>query len=136
MTNIISIMEVSALRCGSAYVAATPDDHITIEYHVDYKVGQRFVYRHNGVPVERRRVLDLCPHHVQHACEPMAEMYEDAARMLGWKRSVEHDGLISEWHKEGTGRDGYEVKDTAWDACFADGIENLDQAAAFIQGHG
>lgn len=50
------------------------------------------------------------------------------AKALGWEYSPAHGGWISENHRrQGIGGDTYIVEVYPADACFADGIETLEQ---------
>lgn len=56
------------------------------------------------------------------------DVWLQVATKLGWRWSAAHDGFISENHREGPDWADYAVKVSAEDACFADGIETLEDA--------
>lgn len=59
--DVIEVMENMARRYGIFSHKFTAYDTITVTFHDDWVEGTQFVYKHNGVEIDRDRVSDLIP---------------------------------------------------------------------------
>lgn len=58
----LEVMESMAERFGSFSCMFTKYDSLAVEFHRDWVEGTQFVYKHNGVEIDRERALDFCPY--------------------------------------------------------------------------
>lgn len=60
-------------------------------------------------------------------------VWKPCAAKLGWYWSSAHGGYINEGQRDqGLGWDSYRVQEDVEDACFASGVETLEQALAML----
>jgi hypothetical protein len=67
----------------------------------------------------------------------MHPTYSEAAKLLGWRFSTVHDGLINENKKvpvdQPQHEGGYVVAFDSEDACFLSGVESLEEAEKLVE---